>query len=246
MKKISIIIPYYNNIDYIFTSIKSIYSQKYKNFEIILIYDDENKNDLVILKKKLKFLKNIKIINNKKNLGAARCRNLGMKKAKGYYIAFLDSDDYWKKDKLKKQIEFMKLNNLDMSFTAYDILKNGQIKTKNVQKTYTYKELLKKCDIGLSTVIIKSTIINKGMFPNLKTQEDYCLWLNYLRKKIVMQGLNKSLAVWRDTPNSLSSNIIQKLLDAFRVYYKYQNKNFFVSLFGVLVLSVNKIKKIFI
>ena len=60
------------------------------------------------------------------------------------------------------------------------------------------------------------------------------------RKKINVKGINESLSVWRDTPNSLSSNIIQKLSDAFRVYYIYQNKKFFVSLFSVLVLSLNK------
>lgn len=242
-KLISVIIPYYKNIKYINKAIFSVINQGYKNFEIILVYDDENKDDFLIIKKKFKFLKTLKIINNKKNIGAAKCRNLAMKKAKGYYIAFLDSDDYWKKNKLKRQIEFMKKNNLDMSYTGYDILRDGKFLTKKIQEKYKYEDLLKKCDIGLSTVIIKSSLINKGVFPNLKTQEDYSLWLNYLRKKIIIQGLNISLTVWRDTPYSLSSSITQKLSDAFKVYYKYENKNFFVSIFSVLVLSINKLKK---
>lgn len=242
-KKVSVIIPYYKNIKFINKTISSVISQKYQNLEIILIYDDENKDDLLIIKKKFKSRKNLKIINNKKNIGAAKSRNLAMKKAKGYYIAFLDSDDYWKKNKLKKQIEFMQKNNLEMSYTSYDILRNGKFKRVTIQKRYTYKDLVKKCDIGLSTVIIKASILNKGIFPNLKTQEDFSLWLKYFRKKIISQGLNLSLSVWRDTPNSLSSNIKQKLMDAFKVYYKYENKNFFASVYSVLVLSINKIIK---
>ena len=243
MKKVSVIIPYYNNLKYVFRSIDTVHQQKYKNLEIILIYDDENKDDLSLIKNKLKEKKNIKLIINKKNLGAAKSRNIGIKFAKGFYIAFLDSDDYWKKNKLNKQIKFMKKNKLDMSYTAYEILKNKFRVKKNIKSKYDYKDLLKKCDIGLSTVIIKSSLIKKEKFPNLKTQEDYCLWLNFFRRKINAKGMNESLSIWRDTPNSLSSNIIQKLYDAFKVYYIYQNKNFFVSLFSVLVLSLNKVKK---
>jgi len=169
-------------------------------------------------------------------------RNKGIKKSKGYYIAFLDSDDFWKKNKLKKQIKFMEKNSLDFSFTAYDILKSNKTVKKEIKSTYTYHDLLKKCDIGLSTVIIKSKLINIGNFPNLRTQEDYVLWLKYLKNGVRAMGIKESLSVWRDTPNSLSSNIFQKLKDSFMVYYYYENKNFLESIFSVLILSINKIK----
>ena len=106
-KKVSIIVPFYKNIKYIFRCIQSIYDQNYKNFEVILIYDDTAKRDLKLIQNKFKNYKNFNLYINKKNIGVSMSRNKGIKKAKGYYIAFLDSDDFWKKNKLKKQIKFM-------------------------------------------------------------------------------------------------------------------------------------------
>ncbi len=242
-KKISVIIPYYKNLEYIFHSVNSAIRQKYNNKEIIIIYDDKDKTDLFKLKKKYKKNKKIRFIINKKNLGVALSRNKGMLGSKGYYIAFLDSDDYWKNNKIIKQINFMKKNSLDLSYTAYDILKNNKKIKHQVQKSYSYDDLIKKCDIGLSTVIMKSKMIKTASFPNLKTQEDYALWLKYLRNGAKIMGINESLTVWRDKPNSLSKNVFQKLSDSFIVYYKFENKNFLESVFSVLILSINKIKK---
>ena len=243
--KVSIIIPFYKNLKYLSKSINSIKDQSYKNYEIILIYDDENKNDLNIIKKKYKNLKKLKIFTNRKNFGAAKSRNIGMAKSKGNYIAFLDADDYWKKNKLFEQIKFMKKNFIDFSFTSYKIINNKNQINHNVKKYYSYNELLQKCDIGLSTVVMKSKLTKIGIFPTLKTQEDYALWLKYSRKNVKMMGLDKYLGYWRNTPHSLSKNIIQKLRDSFKLYYQLEKKNLIESLFRVIILSKNKLKKLY-
>ena len=134
---VSIIVPYFRNKKYIKKAIESILRQTYQKFEILLIYDDFLKDELLYIKKNFDSQKKIKIIINKKNLGVAKSRNIGLKRSKGGYIAFLDSDDYWEKSKLKKQIKFMKSNSLDFSFTAYNILYNKRIiKKKFLKKSY--------------------------------------------------------------------------------------------------------------
>ena len=156
MMLVSIIIPYYKKKDYIKKTINSILKQTYKKFEIIIINDEPgelSKNILSFLKKKDS---RIKIINNKKNIGAGKSRNKGINIAKGKYIAFIDSDDLWKKNKLLKQIEFMRKKNIEISHTSYEIIDDDLVTRGTRQaKLMNYKELIKSCDIGLSTVIIK-------------------------------------------------------------------------------------------
>ncbi len=110
MSLISVIMPYRQKKEYVHKAIRSVLVQTYKNFELIIIFDDEKKDDLNFIKSITKNKKKIKIIINKKNIGAGASRNKGIKKAKGKYIAFIDSDDFWKPNKLKKQIEFIELN----------------------------------------------------------------------------------------------------------------------------------------
>lgn len=107
MNLISIIIPYYRKKNYIKSAIRSIYNQNYKRFEIIIIYDDYDRKDLVYIKELKKKYKKINIIVNKQNVGAGYSRNKGIAKSKGKYVAFLDADDLWKPSKLRTQLNFM-------------------------------------------------------------------------------------------------------------------------------------------
>ncbi len=242
---VSIIIPYYKKKNFFKRTIKSVLEQTHKNFEIILIYDDVDKAELPFVKFTLRKIKKVKIIINKKNLGAGYSRNSGIKKSKSRLISFLDADDTWHKDKLKKQIKFMKRKKVGFSYTNYSIIGKNEKKIKTIRapRIITYRNLLFSCDIGLSTVMINSSLLKKEKFPNLKTKEDYVLWIKLSQKKIKMLGINETLASWRQTNSSLSSSITQKLKDAFLVYNHHLKFNFFKSLILVFLLSVNSLIK---
>ena len=238
--KVSVIIPYHKKKKFFSKTINSIFNQSFKKFEIIIIFDDNEKNELDYIRKILKKYPKIKLIINNKILGPGLSRNKGIAISKGKYIAFCDADDLWNKDKLKLQIKFMEKNKLNFSHTSYFVInhkdkKIGQFKIKD---KIDYQELLKSCDIGLSTVILNKKVLrNKNVFCKLKTKEDYHLWLKIVKTEINLIGMKKSLTSWRSLKVSLSSSILQRILDAFRLFYVYEKLNAFTSLFYVLRLS---------
>ena len=245
MDLVSVIIPYYKKKEYITSSINSVLKQSYKNLEIIIIYDDSNHEDLITLNKLKKKDKRIKIFINKKNIGAGKSRNKGIKLSKGSLIAFLDSDDLWTRNKLKKQIFFMKKNLVDISHTSYHIINsNNKIIGSRRAKDMNHKLLLNSCDIGLSTVIMKKEIItNKIKFANIKTKEDYALWLKITLNNNTIFALKNNLTKWRKLNNSLSASKIQKFYDGYLVYRRHMNFSLLKSFIYLLLLSFNYVLK---
>ena len=246
MDLVSIIIPYYKKKKFISTTINSAINQSYKNIEIIIVYDDENYDDLKLLEEIKKKDERIRIIKNKKKMGAGLSRNIGISSAKGNYIAFLDADDAWEVDKLRKQMSFMTDNNYLVSHTSYQIVDEDKnvIANRVARSFYNLEDLLKSCDIGTSTVIIKKSIFGDQIkFPSIKTKEDFVLWLRILERDIKIYGLDKNLSKWTKSNSSLSSSTIQKLMDGFKVYNKYMNFNSIKSLYYLICLSLNYIIK---
>ena len=128
----SVIVPTYNRCNLLRRSINSVLSQTYKNFEIIIIYDDTNLDDLKYILEIKRLDKRIRVFRNKENNGVGLSRNYGIKKSRGKFIAFLDADDIWHPLKLSTQIEFMINNNFSITHTSYNIIneKNKKVGTR--------------------------------------------------------------------------------------------------------------------
>ncbi len=250
MELVSVIIPYYKNKKFFQATIRSVIKQTYKKIEIIIIYDDKDPSDLEFIYQIKKMDKRIRLLVNKKNIGAGLSRNKGIKSSKGKFIAFIDSDDLWRKDKLKNQINFMKKKKSSISSTSYSIIdeNDNQISLRKSLPEIDINYLIKSCDIGLSTVVFEKKVLNKNiLFPNLKTKEDFVFWLKILRKnKCKILGLDQNLTKWRKTNNSLSSNFLQKMFDGYRVYKYHLNFNSIKSLIFLFLLSFNFLRKKFI
>ena len=245
MDLVSVITPYFQKKEFFEKTIHSVLNQTYSNFEVFIVYDDESKDDLDFVKKISELDSRINLIINNQNLGAGQSRNIGIKHSNGEYIAFIDADDLWHQDKLLMQIEFMQSNNYYISHTSYDIIneKEDKISSRKV-KTLTYDQLLKSCDIGLSTVILKKNLLDDDtLFPELKTKEDYVLWLKITRGGQKIAALDKTLSKWRKCKISLSSSTIRKLIDGYSVYRKYLNFNPVKSFYNLIILSINYLRK---
>lgn len=241
---VSIIIPYYRCKDYIFKSVNSVINQSYKNWELIII-DDENSKDSKYLLNEIKAKhKKIKIFSTKSNVGVGLARNFGVKKSRGKYIAFLDSDDYWKKNKIEKQIFFLKKNNVDICYTGYSAFYKSKIIYKPLTPPFiNYNKFLKECPICCSSVLLKKKILKKFKFQNYNNKEDYELWLRIAKKKINFFGLNEYLTFYRVRKNSLSSLQLSKLINAFNIYKKYHGFRPFFIFFCIARLYINALKK---
>ena len=245
MDLISIILPYYRKKEFIKKTIFSVINQTYKRLELIIVFDDPTKkDDLKYIKDISKIDKRIKILVNKKNIGAGLSRNKGIKFSKGNYIAFIDADDLWKKNKLLVQLKFMKNFNYNITHTSYKII-NSKQKTIGFRKAedLTFKDLIKSCDIGLSTVMLKKQILEKNLFVSLRTKEDYVLWLKITLNKNKIFALENCLTKWRKLDDSLSSSKLQKLYDGYLVYRKYMNFSLVKSLIYLLLLSFRYVLK---
>ena len=180
--KIDIILPNYNSSQFIIKTIKSILNQSYKNWKLIIVDDFSDKKTKNILKKISK-KKNVKIFFLNKNYGAGFCRNFAIKKSNSPYLAFIDSDDIWEKDKLKKQISFMKKNNFSFSYTDYKTFGEKNRKVNSPTKL-NYYDFLRNTSIATSTMMIKRNVIGNIRFTNTKICEDFFFKCKLLKKLI--------------------------------------------------------------
>ena len=245
-KLVSIITPVFNAERFLEETIQSVLEQTYEKWEMILIDDSSTDNSQEIIAKYKIMDKRIKGFKLAKNSGAAVARNKGLEEAEGRYIAFLDSDDLWKKNKLKEQLKFMKQNNIFFSYTNYDLMNElGEKMNKTVKpiSPIDYKELLKGNSIGCLTVIIDQKKIGEFKMPLLRKGQDYATWLNILRKGNVAYKIDKNLAIYRVVKDSLSRNKISALKRTWNIYYNYEDLNLIKSSYYFLIYLYRAIVK---
>lgn len=244
---VSIVTPLYNAEKYIEETILSVLNQTYINWEMLIIDDCSSDKGPNIVKKYIKQDKRIKYIKLEENSGAAISRNKAIELAEGEYIAFLDSDDLWKKEKLEKQINFMKENNYAISFTEYEeIDENGRklnILIKVSKKPVTYRSYLLTNPIGCLTGMYSVKKLGKVYMPNLRKRQDTGFWLNIL-KKDKAYSLKENLALYRINRNSLSFKKTDLFKYHWYLYRKIEKLTTVESLFYIFTTIITKIFKL--
>ena len=178
--KVSVIIPTFNRFSLISRAIDSVLNQTIKPFEIIVVDDGSSDNTSTFIKNNYKSVKLIK----QNNLGVSKARNVGIKNSSGDWIALLDSDDEWKKNKLEVQIKsLLEYDYYSVCHTNEIWIRNGiRVNQKKRHQKYggdIFDKCLDICRISPSSIIFKKNIINEvGWFDEgLSICEDYDLWL---------------------------------------------------------------------
>lgn len=225
--------PSYNSEKYIRKSVNSVLNQTYKNWELIIIDDFSSDGSLNIIQEFCNYDSRIKLIVNKKNLGVAESRNIGMKAAQFSFIAFLDSDDIWHEKKLELQTCFMQDNNVAISYTQYYRINDVDLLLGEVNKIpsiVNYNTLLKGNVIAMSTSMIDIRIVEMINFDNIG-HEDYFFWLKLLKNGVLAKGINEKLVYYRVHSTSLSSNKLKAITFTWHIYRNLLKLNLFECLY---------------
>ena len=208
---VSVVIPFHNRFDALLEAVASVQSQSHPNLEIILV-DDGSTQPLDPINALIKSDSRI-LLHQQKNQGPAVARNLGIAKATGKYIAFLDSDDIFSPKKIQLQLAFMEANNLAYSHTTYKTFSNAADlvalrtlqepeESSNTSITNMYPQIMRMCTFATPTVMALKSIFSQFRFPeHLKIGEDICLWID-ISSQYPIGFLQEALTFVRISENS--------------------------------------------
>ena len=255
---VSIIVPMYRAAAYIADTIEMVFSQTYCRWELLLVDDCSGDGSVEAVEKALSayehrpsdaVLENVRhieeylcgegkevfLICKNKNEGAAAARNTGMDLAGGQYIAFLDADDIWVPDKLRKQLVFIKEKQAGFLFSAYEFGDEEARPTGrvvHVPEVLTYKKALSRTVIFTTTVVFDRNIVPDELMrmPRVES-EDTATWWQVLRAGYTAYGLDEVLAVYRRPAGSLSSNKFKAVKRIWNLYRGQEKLPVFASAF---------------
>lgn len=240
---VSVIIPVYNSEKTISQAIFSALQQTIAPLEVIVIDDCSSDQTCNVVEQIVCSEKKVRLYKNPQNYGVAKTRNIGCCLARGRFIAFLDSDDIWDKNKLEKQLQCLELTKSDFSYTAYYIVSGKQQKLYRVPTHINYSHLLKENFIGCSTVLIRAELMNEYKFNPDFFHEDYVLWLTLLRRGFQAKGLDEPLVYYRK--GGRSSFKLKAAKNRWIVYRKSEGMNFIKSFYYILCYLFRSIIKYF-
>lgn len=243
---VSIITPVYNAEEFIVQTIESVQAQTYNDWELLLIDDCSTDSSAELIRSFTDNDNRIRYVKLNKNSGAAVTRNTGLAMAKGRYIAFLDSDDIWKAQKLEKQMELIKEKDIGFVFTSYRyIMQDGSPMSKvaRAPEKIDYNGLLKNTIIGCSTVLIDKKIIGDFRMANVRRGQDTATWLQLLKKTDYAYGIYDDLVWYRVVSGSLSDNKFTAIKRTWNTYRNVEHLSLPKAMYVFVFYAYNAVKK---
>ncbi len=243
---VSIVIPIYNSEDYLDAAIRSVLNQTYEQWELWLVDDCSVDRSAAIAQKHAAADERIHYERLKVNSGAAIARNVGISRATGRYLCFLDADDLWHPEKLEQEVSFITKKNCKIVFCAYDMVDsegNSLHKAVYVPERINYKTLLYNNIIFTSTVLIDISYFGKFEMPNLRAGQDLATWLMLLKRCDYAYGLNEILASYRQVSTSISHSLKNRIVRTWNVYRKAEKLSIIKSSYYYLLHTLITLKK---
>ncbi|QKV67516.1 glycosyltransferase [Streptomyces harbinensis] len=217
MPLVSVVMPVYNSAATLGASIRSVLTQTHSDLELLVTDDASSDDSMEMLRDFARQDERILPESAPSQGGAGRARNLAISRARGSYIAFLDSDDMWLPEKLERQLDFAASTNSSLAFTSYykvdadyegestDFVPNGRV--VRAREHVDYQAMLVQDHIGALTAMYNRTVLGTRLMPEMPKRQDYALWLSIMRDGVDARALPEPLAVYRaHRPGSLSSN----------------------------------------
>lgn len=244
---VSIITPVYNNSEFIKQTIESVQKQTYKNWEMIIVDDCSTDRTPELIKKISQKDDRIKYIKLEKNSGAAIARNKALSESRGRFIAYLDADDLWKKNKIQNQIDFMLAHDYAFVCSNYEKIdvNNKILKQVKIPKEINYKLFLRNTIIQTVGVMIDSRKTGRELLimPNVRRRQDAATWCQLLKSGFNCYGVPEFLSYYRVVPKSLSSNKIKAMKGTWFLYRKIEKLSLVNACFCFLGYAINAVKK---
>ena len=241
---ISIVTPVYNAERSILDCMESVLNQTYSNFEHILIDDrstDGSYELVTSLSERDKRIRNFRLSTNS---GAGIARSFGLKKSRGRFIAFLDSDDVWDKSKLNEQLAFCLSEKIKFSYTNYWTFNEDNVLCSNVpvRDSVSKKDILKTCDIYTSTVLIEKELLSTNL-SLIRKRQDFVSWVNVLCEVEKAYALKIPLTGYRISKTSLSGNKFKIARVQWGVYRNELNLSLSYTIYLFIFYSFNGLRK---
>jgi glycosyltransferase involved in cell wall biosynthesis len=246
-KLVSIVMPTYNRGNVIHKAINSVINQSYSNWELIIIDDGSTDNTKEVVRYYLEKDLRIKFVSNSLNKGANACRNQGATLANGKYLAFIDSDNQWYKDKLIKQLEIIEDSSLNIDFVySKEEVIDEKFVTIVPRRAYSMEELRKvlplKNVVDTSTVLMKKAIFFSvgGFDENMPRFQDWELFFRIVvvygyNGICVNEVLNKNI-LQSDSISKSNKKLVDGILSMIKKHKAYLND---INLISFLFSSAN-------
>lgn len=234
MPLVSVVMPVYNSAATLGASVRSVLTQTHTDLELLVTDDKSSDDSMDLLREFARQDERVLPESAPEQDGAGRARNLAIERAKGDYIAFLDSDDMWLPEKLERQIAFAAKAATPLTFTSYykvdadydgestDFVPNGRV--VRAREHVDYRAMLVQDHIGALTAMYDRTVLGTRLMPEMRKRQDYALWLSIMRDGIDARGLPEPLALYRaHRAGSLSSNKLSLVQYNWELYREHEH-----------------------